>query len=193
MDTDDHLVARARGGDDFAFTQLVHRHHTGVHRAARAIVGSAVDADDVAQDAWLHAYVHLARFQGTASFKTWVHAIARNRAIDHHRSARRRWCRATEALDAPDAAALRSDARSPEQLALDAELREQLATAVAELPARLRVLLELWHSGDYSYEELAQIAGVGLSTIKSRIWQGRRRVAQALVRPSLPRDRASRA
>src|SRR5580692_7083928 len=89
IDSDAHLVARARHGDHFAFGQLVHRHHPSVHRAARAILGSTADADDVAQEAWLQAYLHLTRFQGTASFKTWVHAIVRNCAIDHYRSLRR--------------------------------------------------------------------------------------------------------
>ena len=77
LDPDVHLVARARHGDDFAFGQLVRRHHSSVHRAARAILGSAADAEDVVQEAWLQADVHLSRFQGTASFKTWVHAIVR--------------------------------------------------------------------------------------------------------------------
>jgi RNA polymerase sigma-70 factor (ECF subfamily) len=181
MDTDAHLVARARHGDGAAFGQLVHRHHSSVHRAARAIVGSAVDAEDVVQDAWLHAYVHLPRFQETASFKTWVHAIVRNRAIDHHRSARRRRLGTTRAPDTFAYAELHSDARSPEELVLHAERQDQLTAAIAALPVQLRVLLEQWHTGQYSYEELAQMAGVAISTIKSRVWEARQRVTQSLT------------
>jgi RNA polymerase sigma-70 factor (ECF subfamily) len=182
LDPDVHLVARARHGDDFAFGQLVRRHHSSVHRAARAILGSAADAEDVVQEAWLQAYVHLSRFQGTASFKTWVHAIVRNRAIDHHRSARRRRRRGdTEAPGAPVHAELRSATRSPEELVLDAERQDRLAAAIAALPGRLRELLELWHTGQYSYEEMAQIAGVTVGTIKSQVWQARQRVTQAIA------------
>ncbi len=180
MDTDTHLVARARHGDDFAFGQLVRRHHSSVHRAARAIVGSAADAEDVVQEAWLQAYVHLARFQGTASFKTWVHAIVRNRAIDLHRSARsRRWHGGTHA-PVPTHAELRSDAPSPEELVLDGERQGRLAAAIAALPGRLRGALEMWHTGQYSYEEMAQIAGVPIGTIKSQVWQARQRVTHAI-------------
>jgi len=178
---DADLVDRARQGDDVAFGQLVRRHHSSVHRAARAVLGSTLDAEDVAQDVWLHAYVHLAQFQETASFKTWVHAIARNRAIDHHRLARRRrWYGGSHAAALPARAELRSDARSPEELVLDAELQDRLASAIATLPERLRVLLDLWHTGQYSYEEMAQIVGVRVSTIKSRVWQARQCVAKAL-------------
>jgi RNA polymerase sigma-70 factor (ECF subfamily) len=182
LDPDVHLVARARHGDDFAFGQLVRRHHSSVQRAARAILGSAADAEDVVQEAWLQAYLHLSRFQGTASFKTWVHAIVRNRAIDHHRSARRRrWRGDTEAPVVPICAELRSATRSPEELVLDAERQDRLAAAIAALPGRLRELLELWHTGQYSYEEMAQIAGVTVGTIKSQVWQARQRVTQAIA------------
>ena len=180
MDTDFSLVARAREGDHTAFGQLVRRHHVSVHRAARAIVRSAADAEDVVQDAWLHVYLHLAAFQGTASFKTWVHAIVRNRAIDHHRTARRRGAHGTHHADAPVRAELRSAARSPEELVLDAERRAQLANAMEVLPGQLRGLLQLWHTGHYSYQQMAQIAGVRLSTIKSRVWIARQRVMQTL-------------
>ena len=180
MDSGAPLVARARRGDDVAFGQLVRRHHASVHRAARAILGSAADAEDVVQEAWLQAYMHLARFQGTASFKTWVHAIVRNRAIDHHRSARsRRWHGGTQP-PVPVHAALRSHARSPEELVLDAERQDRLAAAIATLPGRLRGLLEQWHTGQYSYEEMAERAGVAIGTIKSQVWQARQRVTQAM-------------
>ena len=183
-DTDAHLVARAQRGDDLAFGQLVRRHHSSVHRAARAILGSAADAEDVAQEAWLHAYLHLARFQGTAAFKTWVHAIARNRAVDHYRSARRRrQHRDAEAAAAQTHAEVRSDDRSPEELVLYAERRDRLAVAIAALPGWLRDPLELWHTGQYSYEEMARISGVGVSTIKSRVWEARQRVTQVLCPP----------
>jgi RNA polymerase sigma-70 factor (ECF subfamily) len=183
METDAHLLARARRGDDVAFGQLVRRHHSSVHRAARAMLGSAADADDVVQDAWLHAYVHLDGFRETASFKTWVHKIVRNRAIDIRRAARRR-----RSYDGSQASAmlthaeLRADHRSPEELVLDAERQARLAATIATLPRRLRGPLELWHSGQYSYDEMARISGVTTGTMKSRVWQARQRVTQAFHR-----------
>ena len=181
LDTDAHLVARARRGDDLAFSQLVHRHHSSVHRAARAILASGPDVEDVVQEAWLHAYVHLSGFQGSASFKTWVHAIVRNRAIDHHRSARRRSC-AGAVFAVPTHVELRSHDLSPEELILDAERRDRLAAAIAQLPERLGRLLQRWHTGQYSYQEMAEIDGVTVNTIKSRVWEARQRVTQTVLR-----------
>ena len=181
-DPDARLVARARSGDDVAFGQLVRRHQSSVHRAARAIVSSVPDAEDVVQEAWLHAYVHLARFQGTASFKTWVHAIVRNRAIDHYRTARRRSSAGIHAQGMPTRAEVRSDGLSPEDLILDAERRDRLADAIAQLPRRLRRLLRRWHTGQYSYQQMAEIDGVTVNTIKSRVWEARQRVTQTVLR-----------
>jgi RNA polymerase sigma-70 factor (ECF subfamily) len=61
-ETDVHLVGHARLGDHDAFGQLIHRHHTTLRRVAAAILRSSAEIDDVMQDVWLHAYVHLARF-----------------------------------------------------------------------------------------------------------------------------------
>lgn len=64
---------------------------------------------------------------------------------------------------------------------MEAERADRLAAAIATLPARMRVTLELWHTGQYSYEELARMSRVTTSAIKSRIWQARRRVAKAFA------------
>lgn len=180
VDADAPLVARAQRGDAVAFGQLVRRHHASVHRAACAILGSTFDAEDVVQEAWLHAYLRLAQFQETSTFSTWVHAIVRHRAIDQHRlTRRRRW-------HGPYAVALSADAEflscapTPEERLLDAERDARLAAAVAALPVQLRATLELWQTGDYSYEDMARIAGVRKSAIKSRMWKARRHVTHAL-------------
>src|SRR5262249_54559671 len=89
--TDAELVERARRGDRAAFGELVDRHRSAVYRAARAALGSAADADDAAQEAFLSAYRRLSSFRGDASFKTWLLTIAWHHAINHRRSARRWW------------------------------------------------------------------------------------------------------
>jgi RNA polymerase sigma-70 factor (ECF subfamily) len=65
---------------------------------------------------------------------------------------------------------------SPEALILEAERRERLTHAIAALPARLREPLQLWHRGQHSYDEMAQMSGVTVGTIKSRVWEARQRV-----------------
>src|SRR2546425_2663482 len=86
---DADLVTRARQGDPAAFGELVDRHRSAVYRAAVAALGSHVDAEDVAQDAFLTAYRRLDGFRGDASFKTWVLTITWNTAINRRRAVTR--------------------------------------------------------------------------------------------------------
>jgi RNA polymerase sigma-70 factor, ECF subfamily len=189
-ETDVHLVTRAQLGDHVAFGQLIHRHHSTLRRMASAILRSSAETDDVMQDAWLHVYLHLPRFQGTAAFRTWVHAIVRNRAIDHRRSTQRRWRVSTRLSAESIRDTLGSGARSPEALILDAERRQRLTHAIAALPGRLRQPLQLWHSGRHSYDDMARITGVTVGTIKSRVWEARQRVTQALSTSSAAQRRS---
>jgi RNA polymerase sigma-70 factor, ECF subfamily len=172
--TDLDLLARIRFGDRTAFSELVGRHNLTLYRTALAIVRSPADAEDVAQESWLQAFRHLEEFRGTATVKTWLIAITRNHALSYHRAARRRLAR-----DADFGRIVPAEGRSPEEEVLQNERRDQLAQHIARLPRRLRIPLGLWHSGNYSYPQIARVAGVTTGTIKSRIWEARQIVLAA--------------
>src|SRR5437588_8810305 len=89
--TDAELVERARQGDPAAFGELVERHRSAVFRAALAALGSAADAEDVAQETFLTAYRKLSSFRAEASFKTWLLTIAWHQAINQRRGLKRWW------------------------------------------------------------------------------------------------------
>jgi RNA polymerase sigma factor (sigma-70 family) len=167
--TDTELVARAHGGETSAFDELVRRHHRVLYRTALAIVRSPADAEDVTQDAWLQAYQNMGRYRGAASVATWLVAIVRNHAIDCRRSTFRRITREAEHT----LPYLRNV--SPEDEMLVNERRARLTRTIDRLPASLRGTLRLWHSGRYSYAEIAQVAGTSIGTIKSRVWLARQR------------------
>ena len=100
--TDDELVARAREGDAAAFGELVLRHQAAVFRAALAATGSAADADDVAQEAFLRAFRRLGSFRGASSFKTWLLTITWNQAMNHRRKSSR-WLKRFVSMDTASA------------------------------------------------------------------------------------------
>jgi RNA polymerase sigma-70 factor (ECF subfamily) len=182
--SDAELVARAREGDHAAFATLVDRHHAAVHRAALSAVGSAADADDVAQEAFLLAYQRLRSFRGDASFKTWLLTITWNQAINHRRKAGR-WWRRFVSVDAEGAAACESvqfasREATPEQQAAGGELRDSVRRAITALPHKLRDALLLAQSGEYSYEEIGAMLKAPTGTIKRRVSEARRIVRHHL-------------
>jgi RNA polymerase sigma-70 factor (ECF subfamily) len=191
--TDADLVARARQGDAAAFGELIDRHRTAVYRAALAALGSHADAEDAAQDAFLAAYRRLDSFRGDASFKTWLLTITWHQAINRRRSLTRLWRRLVEPLGAPGhhgAAATLSplDALdnvaaagpTPEEAALDNQLRRDILAAIRMLSPKLRDALLLAQSGAYSYDEVGVMLGVPTGTVKWRVSEARKAIRKGL-------------
>jgi len=182
--SDADLVARARRGDQAAFGELVDRHRTAVYRAALAVLRSHADAEDAAQDAFVNAYRHLDRFRGDSSFKTWLLTIAWREAINRRRSLISIWRHLIDRRDGteprdPIVDAVAAD-RDPEQRIADNQLQRQIRTAIAALTPKLRDVLLLAQSGDYTYEEIGAIVGAPVGTIKWRVSEARRIVRQQL-------------
>jgi len=182
--TDAELVARARQGDHAAFGELVARHQGAVHRAALSAGTPAGDADDVAQEAFLLAYRRLGSFRGEASFKTWLLTITWNQAINHRRSQSRWWRYKADSGsredEEPETLRVADTASTPEEAAATGELARQIAQAIRQLPLRLRDPLLLAQSGEYSYDEIGVMLDAPVGTIKSRVFEARRAVRQAL-------------
>lgn len=193
--TDQELVDQARGGDVSAFETLVGRHHRAALRAALAALGSAQDADDVAQEAWIAAHARLGDFRGQAAFRTWLLTIVWNKALDRRRDIGRRIRRLVRldedwqdgsAGERPErllheaAASALLHHQSPEAAALGGELARLVRRLVRGLPAKLRDPLLLAGSGDYTYDEMAALLGAPVGTVKWRVSEARRRVKTKL-------------
>jgi RNA polymerase sigma-70 factor (ECF subfamily) len=194
--TDAELVALARRGDHEAFGELVTRHQGAVYRAALAAVGSPAEAEDAAQDAFVSAYRRLGSFRGDASFKTWLLTIAWNQAVNRRRRLRRWFNRLGAQQDgsacghaeprnrfsseARHERSVAADAPSPEQSAIDEQLRRAIASEVRALSPKLRDALLLAQSGEYSYDEIAAMLGTAVGTIKWRVSEARRVIKMRL-------------
>lgn len=180
------LVRLAQAGDAGAFGELVERHRRAVFRAAYAALGSAADADDVSQEAFVTAYRKLDSFRGEASFKTWVLAIVWRKALDRRRSVTR-WFRMTVvhgamAEDAGDPMArVVSPGGSPEDSLVEGELQRDVRRLIAVLPRKLRDALLLAGSGDHSYDEIARMLRIPVGTVKWRVSEARRVLRQKLI------------
>jgi len=161
----------------------VERYQGRVFGLALRVLRDEEQARDVVQDAFLKAYGSLDRFEGRSGFYTWLYRIAMNLCLDRKRRERgaRRVDRDEEALlEAPaDPESVGSPAPG---VALErAELRAQLARAIARLPDEARRTLELREVDGLSYHEIAEVLGVPKGTVMSRLHHARRRVREALA------------
>jgi RNA polymerase sigma-70 factor (ECF subfamily) len=180
------LVRRAQAGDADAFGELVERNRRAVFRAALAALGSAAEADDVAQDAFVMAYRKLATFRGDAAFRTWLIAIAWRKALDRRKSLSR-WLRFTSTPPEADADApnwiehMPADQRTQEEDLAAAQLQNKVKLLIRTLPRKLRDALLLAGSGEYTYEQISHILGVPVGTVKWRVSEARRVLKQKLA------------
>ena len=180
------LVRRAQAGDTEAFGELVERNRRAVFRAALAAVGSPAEADDVAQEAFVTAFRKLGGFRGESAFRTWMLAITWRKAIDR-RTSMTRWLRQTVTQvdfgeDTPDIMdSTPSRSRSQEEELATAELQRTLRRLIGTLPKKLRDALLLAGSGEHSYEQIGEMLGAPVGTVKWRVSEARKLLKQKLT------------
>jgi RNA polymerase sigma-70 factor (ECF subfamily) len=182
------LVRRAQAGDSEAFGVLVDRHRRAVFRAAMAAVRSPAEADEVAQDAFVTAFQKLSGFRGESSFKTWLLSIAWRKALDRRKSVTRWMQRLVtpghhgetgEEWDPMER--LTSGRRTQEEEVMTSDLQRRLKPLIAALPKKLRDALLLAGSGEHSYEEISQMLGIPVGTLKWRVSEARRVLKQKMA------------
>jgi len=171
MDADQELLRRAARGDRDAFDHLVRPHWPRLYALARRQLRSPDDAADALQETLLRAWQALPRFRGDAQLSTWLYRICLNAV--HDQRARTAERHAAPLDDVPEAVDRR------DRFA-EAELASELTRALDELDEDYRVAIVLCDLCGCSYAEAAEVLGVPEGTIKSRIFRGRRALAQRL-------------
>ncbi|AHB88736.1 group 3 RNA polymerase sigma-70 subunit SigG [Thermosynechococcus sp. NK55a] len=182
--TAQELVVRCQAGrtpDRAAFTELLRRYQSHVERIIYHLAPDWDDRADLVQEVWIRVYRNIHKLQDTSKFRGWLSRIATNLFYDELRKRKRH--QPPLSLDAPlktqegemswELAA--SDASPDERLRTD-EFYDQLRRAIANLPEAFRTTIVLREIEGLSYEEIAQITGVSLGTVKSRIARARQRL-----------------
>ena len=162
----------AQGGDTAAFEQIVRRHQAAVYRVGLRMLGSRADAEDVTQDTFVRAWRSLDRFRAQSALNTWLYRIVTRRCLDAI-AARR----ATEQLDA---ASSESGADEPAGIVEQREQLEAVTRAIAGLPAEQRAALVLREFEGLSYDELADVLGTSVASIKGRLHRARLTVLRTI-------------
>jgi RNA polymerase sigma-70 factor (ECF subfamily) len=188
-DSDGALLAAAKSGDTRAFEELVTRHERRVFVVASRITNNREDAEDVAQESFYKAFLHLDDFQEKSRFSTWLTRIAMNEAFMLLR--RRRGIFEVLPENPDDGVKSASEAfvdqsPDPEESCWRRERMQLLDKAINRLGPKIRSTILLRDIEERSVEETAQILGASISAVKARVFQGRRKLRRT-VNPGLLR------
>lgn len=186
-DSDAKLVEMVQRGDKAAFNVLVLKYQHKVLKLVTRYVRDPVEAEDIAQEAFIKAYRALPSFRGESAFYTWLYRIAANTAKNVLVSSRRRLVDYDLDLQDPDdyaAQVLLKDSDTPEGMLLTEEIRHTVTEAMQQLPDDLREAITLRELEGLSYEEIADVMECPVGTVRSRIFRAREAIDKKL-RPLL--------
>jgi RNA polymerase sigma-70 factor (ECF subfamily) len=179
-EVDRRLVERLRAGDEDAYREFVDTYKDRLHAVVARIAGNGADAEDLAQETFLKAFGAIHRFAGNSALYTWLYRIGVNTARDWLAARKRRPAVSLDALEPGS-----FDPTDPSASPLDDLQKEELVARVRDamdrLPEPFRSTLLLRETGGHSYEEVAEILGVSIGTVESRLFRARSKLRDLLL------------
>ncbi len=176
VSSDEQLLARWAKGERAALEELFQRYRSLAYRVAHRLLGNEADALDAVQEGFVKALMHLSGFQGRSTFKTWLLRVVSNASLDLGRQRGRR-----ESLTSEGRVFRRDSAEPPTgddpAVGLErADLRRQLQQALARLPEAQRRTFVLHAEAELSYREVADVLGISIGTVMSRLYYARQKL-----------------
>jgi RNA polymerase sigma-70 factor (ECF subfamily) len=179
---DRDLVASAVAGHEGGFEELVRRYQRPISAYVYRMVGDYDSALDLTQEIFIKVYGSLARYRSEFKFSTWIYKIAHNCAVDHLRRHNGREQSLVTGIEGDSyELPLESGRLSPEQESERKERRLEIECVVRALPSAYRELIILRHSQDLTYEEIVEVTGLPLGTVKNRLFRARDMMRQQFV------------
>lgn len=176
---DDRLIDRSLAGDSAAYGDLVHRHQDRLRGSLLRVTGSAEEAEDVAQEAFVQAYLKLTTFQRSARFYTWLYRIAFNLAV----SKSRKWRPRVSLTTVEEAGGFEPTAETtaPDHPLTESERGQLLHAAIADLADDHRQVVVLREFEDMDYQQIAEVLEVPVGTVRSRLFRARAQLRDRLT------------
>jgi RNA polymerase sigma-70 factor (ECF subfamily) len=183
---EDAFLLAAKSGDSAAFEILCKQSANTIFHMARRMMRNNEDAEDVVQESFQQAFIHLKNFNGDSRFSTWLSRIAINAALMKLRKKHRLWDVSLDESAQSEESSFRIEAEdqgpTPEQLYAQKERERILSKAMSELAPGMRKAIELRELGERSTEETAQIMGISVAAVKARVFHGRKKLRERLNR-----------
>lgn len=176
------LCRRVAEGDGQAFAELVNLYQHRIYAFCARMLNDSSEAEDLAQDVFLTLYKNAADFRGESSFSTWLYRIARNQTLNRIKYLERRGRASRRSLDEVGEERLGTDRRGPLEIVEGEQTSKIVQGAIGELPEQQRLVLILRDIDGLAYEEIVEITGLALGTVKSRIHRARSALAEKLAR-----------
>jgi RNA polymerase sigma-70 factor (ECF subfamily) len=179
--SDAEVVSRVCSGEPALYEILMRRYNQRLFRVIRSVIPNDMEAEDVLQEVWVHAYEHLDQFEGRAAFATWVTRIAFYAALGRARKSKR-WAalESPEGDIMPEANRRRTTAETPETEAIRGEIGQMLQDAIDSLPEAYRAVFVLRQVEQLSTSETAECLDVTEETVKIRLHRSRAFLRRAL-------------
>ena len=171
MSDDASLIAATLAGDSAAFGRLVQQYQDRLYNSLLRVLGSADDAADIVQDAFVQAYVKLSSFRGGSAFYTWLYRIAFNLAMSHMRRSHKK--ASLDEMKTLVGAEPTDGQPTVETGLIEQERAELVHAALAELSFEHRQIIVLREIDGCSYEEIAEILDLPVGTVRSRLFRAR--------------------
>lgn len=185
--TDEELIGLAKDGDGAAFDELVKRHRTAVYATSIRIVEQVEDAEDVVQETFLAALVHLGGFRGESSFRTWITRLAVNESLTILRRRKRRALDlAEEIVEGHHDLALSetNPVKTPLEVLTEREARGRMERLIGRLTEPYRRTMRLWACESWTIAEISNELGISEGAVKTRLHRARTRLARFLPKPA---------
>lgn len=180
--TDGELIAGAIDGRPDGFEELVRRYQRPITSYVFRMLGDYESALDVTQEVFIKVYNSLTKYSAEYKFSTWLYRIAHNAAVDHmRRNSITPQSLETENADGSYQIQIESRGASPEQDRERSEWRTEIEAVVRCLPTAYRDLILLRHARDLSYDEIAEVTGLPLGTVKNRLFRAREMMREMFI------------
>lgn len=176
---DDRLIDRTLAGDSAAYGQLVGRYQDRLRVSLSRLTGSVEEAEDVAQEAFVQAFLKLSTFQRSSRYYTWIYRIAFNLAISKSRKMRPRV--SLDAVQEAGGAEPETGAPGPASPTMQGERAELLHAAINELEEDHRRVIVLREFEDMDYQQIADLIGAPIGTVRSRLFRARSQLRERLA------------
>ena len=185
---DREIIERIRSGDSAAFDELVGHYATKAYQTALGLLGNHLDAEEVVQDAFVKVHKNLEKFRGDSSFSTWLYRIVTNLSRNRYHWNRRRGAGVNVSIsdrgqynNELSDMEISDDRLEPDLLLERMELETTLLDALKTLPEKLREVIVLRHMEEISYQEMADLLGCELGTVKSRLARARKALKMKFI------------